>query len=56
MTREKDDPGFASRWSRLKQEAKADAPELGEAPEADAAPAGVETPVADDRPDEEVLE
>ncbi len=51
-----DEPGFASRWSRLKREAKADAPELGEAPEADAAPAGAETPVADDRPDEEVLE
>ncbi len=53
-----DEPGFASRWSRLKREAKADAPESGGDAEAEAE-AGVtepEAPVDDDRPDEEVLE
>jgi len=46
-----DEPGFASRWSRLKQEAKA------EPVEAEAEPAAEpEAPVDDDRPDEEVLE
>ena len=47
-----DEPGFASRWSRLKREAKADAPE----PEAEAGAVEPEAPVDDDRPDEEVLE
>ncbi len=58
MTRDKgnrdreDEPGFASRWSRLKQEAKV------EPVEADAEPAAAEpvAPVDDDRTDEEVLE
>ncbi len=53
MSRDREDePGFASRWSRLKQEAKA------EPVEADAEPAAAEpvAPVDDDRPDEEVLE
>jgi len=45
-------PGFASRWSRLKQEAKAEPVEV--APEV--AVSEPELPVADDRPDEEVLE
>ena len=47
-----DGPGFASRWSRLKREAKADAPEA----EAEAEVAEPEAPAEDDRPDEEVLE
>ena len=47
-----DAPGFASRWSRLKREAKADAPEA----EAEAEVAEPEAPAEDDRPDEEVLE
>ncbi len=55
MTRDREDePGFTSRWSRLKQEAKADAPK----PEVEAEVAATEpeAPVDDDRPDEEVLE
>ncbi len=53
MSRDKQDqPGFASRWSRLKQEAKAEPVEV--APEV--AVSEPELPVADDRPDEEVLE
>ena len=51
MSRDKqDEPGFASRWSRLKREAKAE-PE----PEAEAAEPA-DPPVADERSDEEVLE
>ncbi len=57
MSRDKqDEPGFASRWSRLKQEAKAEPVEA----EAEPAAAEPEAPAADDRPDdrsdEEVLE
>ena len=51
-----DEPGFASRWSRLKREAKADAPESGGEAEAEAGVTEPEAPVDDDRPDEEVLE
>jgi hypothetical protein len=50
-----DKTGFASRWSRLKREAEAEAPEV----DADGEMEGVaepEAPVEDDRPDEEVLE
>jgi hypothetical protein len=47
-----DEPGFASRWSRLKQEAKAEPVEA----EAEPAAPEPEAPVDDDRPDEEVLE
>jgi hypothetical protein len=50
---EQDKQGFASRWSRLKQEAKVDPEAAGVDPDA----AGdMEEPVEDDRPDEEVLE
>jgi hypothetical protein len=49
-----DEPGFASRWSRLKREAKTD-PVEAEA-EAEAEVTQPEAPVDDDRPDEEVLE
>ncbi len=61
MSRDKqDEQGFASRWSRLKREAKADAPESGVETEAEAGVAEPEAPVdderPDDRPDEEVLE
>ncbi len=52
----KDEPGFASRWSRLKREAKAEAPESGGDAEAGAGVTEPEAPVEDDRPDEEVLE
>ena len=57
MSRDKqDEPGFASRWSRLKQEAKAEPVEA----EAEPAAAEPEAPAADegpdDRSDEEVLE
>ena len=57
MSRDKqDEPGFASRWSRLKQEAKAEPVEA----EAEPAASEPEAPAADDRPDdrsdEEVLE
>ena len=53
MSRDKQtQPGCASRWSRLKQEAKAEPVEV--APEV--AVSEPEVPVADDRPDEEVLE
>ncbi len=57
MSRDKqDEPGFASRWSRLKQEAKAEPVEA----EAEAAAAEPEAPAVDegpdDRTDEEVLE
>ncbi len=57
MSRDKqDEPGFASRWSRLKQEAKAEPVEA----EAEPAAAEPEAPAADERPDdrsdEEVLE
>lgn len=51
MSGAKDEPGFANRWSRLKQEAK-EQPEDA-APVAEPAP---ETETADDRTDEEVLE
>ena len=51
-----DEPGFASRWSRRKREAKADAPESGGEAEAEAGVTEPEAPVDDDRPDEEVLE
>ncbi len=44
-----DAPGFASRWSRLKQEATADPVEV------EAEVTEPEAPVDDDRPDEEVL-
>jgi hypothetical protein len=47
-----DETGFASRWSRLKREAKAEPVEA----EAEAGAAQPEPPVEDDRPDEEVLE
>ena len=47
-------PGFASRWSRLKQEAKADPEAAGV--DLDATATELEEPVEDDRPDEEVLE
>jgi hypothetical protein len=53
-----DEPGFTSRWSRLKREAKAEAPEAEVDLDAEAE-AGVtepEPPAEDDRPDEEVLE
>lgn len=57
MSRDKqDEPGFASRWSRLKQEAKAEPVDA----EAEPAAAEPEAPAADERPDdrsdEEVLE
>ncbi|MEE8453376.1 MAG: DUF3306 domain-containing protein [Limibaculum sp.] len=57
MSRDREDePGFASRWSRLKQEAKAEPVEA----EAEPAAAEPEAPAADERPDdrsdEEVLE
>jgi len=57
LSRDKqDEPGFASRWSRLKQEAKAEPVEA----EAEPAAAEPEAPAADegpdDRSDEEVLE
>jgi hypothetical protein len=51
-----DESGFASRWSRLKREAKAEAPEPGEDAEAGAGAEQPEPPVEDGRPDEEVLE
>ena len=51
-----DEPGFASRWSRLKREAKTDAPEPGADAEAEVAATEPEPPVEDDRSDEEVLE
>jgi hypothetical protein len=55
-----DEPGFASRWSRLKREAKADAPDAAGEAEAEAGVTQPEPPVddgrPDDRPDEEVLE
>lgn len=57
MSRDKqDEPGFASRWSRLKQEAKAEPVEAVAEPAAaePEAPAADERP--DDRSDEEVLE
>jgi len=47
-----DAPGFAGRWSRLKQEAKAEPVEAGAVAEV----TDPEPPVDDDRPDEEVLE
>ena len=46
-----DEPGFASRWSRLKQEANAPPEEVAAEAEAE-----LEAPVEDDRSDEEVLE
>jgi hypothetical protein len=48
LTGEKDQPGFASRWSRLKQDAKVEAEEL--------TPEEPDLPAEDDRPDAEVLE
>ena len=55
MSRDKqDEPGFASRWSRLKREAKAEPESVADAVEAEAA--AVEPPVVDERSDEEVLE
>ena len=50
-----DEPGFASRWSRLKQEANAP-PEEAAAEAGIEAEAELEAPVEDDRSDEEVLE
>ncbi|MHA1527656.1 MAG: DUF3306 domain-containing protein [Alphaproteobacteria bacterium] len=50
-----DETGFASRWSRLKREAKAEAPEADADGETEAA-AEPEAPAEDDRSDEEVLE
>ncbi len=50
------EPGFASRWSRLKQEAKAEPAADPEAEAAEAEAEAADPPVADDRPDEEVLE
>ncbi len=47
-----DESGFASRWSRLKREAKTDPVEA----EAEAEVTQPEAPVDDDRPDEEGLE